>query len=747
MKTSTQQSETSTTKDNILEVKIKESRLEAAVEGGEAEMQSVPGNGHTKELEKEALMEQTMQNSNVATQQPEMNMLDADTNFPKCNASDCSTQKEAPEKSTSLNYMLLSARLARALETTEQDMNSKDEANTHVPPTFSGFQHNTVNSNQSEHCTESKTMYQANEAAAIECVELDTTASPQDNNNQDDFRFNEVREQGKHAGLDIDINIPLSNSGIDDKQKHVEDFQHTMHPLDIARQKYFFFDDMTPTCRIFVDHDDCGNEITEPELWRDLDTDSNAYEAQIEEAKKKYKSNTSKDIIKGFSSQHEQTALGDSSIHYAQKEPATTEMCKYRNFLPGFEEIDDIIDLTWDNAKTCYYPMRTQNYENDVSSSQKNKKLLNTSLSTFCPNLQSYLTTPFIGKRLFTDEVIEEDDQDGTKDQPIPVIDELQLSPDVQILGERVFNGSCSNMVNTADNLYNSNLTLGSYSSGKENLPPKRLVRPSKYQCSPFDNDLRGPLTPSEKQLHSNIVALGKIEPDRRAVLVDKTSLSLGQLGNSFDTNGHVEAYVFNVFYRLLFRDNHPRQSKKHYFFTTIADYFLQAWTTEEGRISMRRRALISFSGAGTTLPLHESERLFFPSVHHEHWILFIVDIVARKFIFLDSVYDGESPFHMEVKDLMINNFLKTWEESRLRRMGFRNFGIEYPNMPKQIGRDACGIFVLKWMQTFASRNPLQPQFRMKDVADARVRLAVDILFSNPNTDDDAKRLVKYFRQ
>ncbi|XP_020165726.1 uncharacterized protein [Aegilops tauschii subsp. strangulata] len=448
MKTSTQQSETSTTKDNILEVKIKGSRLEAAVEGGEAEMQSVPGNGHTKELQKEVVMEQTMQNSNVATQQPEMNMLDADTNFPKCNASDCSTQKEAPEKSTSLNYMLLSARLARALETTEQDMNSKDEASTHVPPTFSGFQHNAVNSNQSEHCTESKTMYQANKAAAIECVELDTTAFPQDNNNQDDFRFNEVREQGKHAGLDIDINIPLSNSGIDDKHKHVEDFQHTMHPLDIARQKYFFFDDMAPSCRIFVDHDDCGNEITEPELWRDLDMDSNAYEVQIEEAKKKYKSNTSKDIIKGFSSQHEQTAQGDSSIHCAQKEPATTEMCKYRNFLPGFEEIDDIIDLTspaahtpktWDNAKTCYYPMRTRNYENYVSSSQKNKK--------------SYLTTPFIGKRLFTDEVIEEDDQDGTKDQPIPVIDELQLSPDVQILGERVFNGSCSNMVNTADNL------------------------------------------------------------------------------------------------------------------------------------------------------------------------------------------------------------------------------------------------------------------------------------------------------
>lgn len=91
-----------------------------------------------------------MQNSNVATQQPEMNMLDADTNFPKCNASDCSTQKEAPEKSTSLNYMLLSARLARALEMTDQDINSKEEASTHVPPTFPGFQQNAINSNQSE---------------------------------------------------------------------------------------------------------------------------------------------------------------------------------------------------------------------------------------------------------------------------------------------------------------------------------------------------------------------------------------------------------------------------------------------------------------------------------------------------------------------------------------------------------------------------------------------------------------------
>lgn len=85
----------------------------------------------------------------------------------------------------------------------------------------------------------------------------------------------------------------------------MKDFQERLHPLDIARLKYFFADDMTPSCRILVDHDDCGNEITEPELWRPLDMDSQAYNAQIEEAKKKSPWNTSNEGIQGYTSQDE----------------------------------------------------------------------------------------------------------------------------------------------------------------------------------------------------------------------------------------------------------------------------------------------------------------------------------------------------------------------------------------------------------------------------------------------------------
>lgn len=56
---------------------------------------------------------------------------------------------------------------------------------------------------------------------------------------------------------------------------------------------------------------------------------------------------------------------------------------------------------------------------------------------------------------------------------------------------------------------------------------------------------------------------------------------------------------------------------------------------------------------------------------------------------------------------------------------------------------DACGIFVLKWLENWRSRNALQSVFRQEMVKDARIRLAVDILFSKHNIIEEGKRLVK----
>ncbi|XP_044394886.1 uncharacterized protein [Triticum aestivum] len=707
MKTSTQESITSTSKYVLLQDKIKQSTPEVDTQGVKAELQPVPWNGPINEpkhqdemevnseigkgcthivgqpvraeciaLQQEAHEGESMNKVGPAKHNQDTNMLDGHSNILERSVNACPIEIEAPQKSTSLNYMLLSARLAKAVMSTTQVNNSKEVSTRDVQTTFTGLQHNTVNNNKTQHCIDTSTMEQRNEKQAVvsECVEH------QNNIDKDQNTANNVSDYKKRVELDIDINIALSNN---DKQQHVKELQDTLHPLDIARQKYFFTDDATPSCRILPDHDDCGNQIIEPELWRPLEMNSEEYNSQIEEAKKKYPCNASKD---------EQEVQGDSSIQCAQRQPVSTGICKYRDFLPQFEEKDGIIDLTspvarmshtWGRATTYYSRMGKWNNENAESPTQKHKK--------------RYSTTAILGKRLFSDEFDENDEQEGTKHQPIPV------SPDVQVLGERSFNGSCSSMVNTADNLYNTKLSLGTSSSGKENLPPKRITHPSKWLSSPYDHNERGPLQPHEIELHRGIVALSKVEPHRSkvVVLIDKTSLFLGQLGDSFGVSGHVEAYVFNVFCRMLFRENHPRRSKTHYFFTTLGDYFLENWKSEEGRREMKRKTLRSFNGAGKALPLHESDR--------------------------------------------INNFIKTWEDSNLRGMSFRKFGVEYPNMPKQIGSDACGIFALNWMQTWASRNPMQRQFTMNDVANARVRFAVDILFSIHNTEDQGKILVKNF--
>lgn len=46
--------------------------------------------------------------------------------------------------------------------------------------------------------------------------------------------------------------------------------------------KNYFYNDDTPTLRLFKNHDDCGNEMKEPELWRPLRMQSDAYERKIE---------------------------------------------------------------------------------------------------------------------------------------------------------------------------------------------------------------------------------------------------------------------------------------------------------------------------------------------------------------------------------------------------------------------------------------------------------------------------------
>jgi hypothetical protein len=76
-----------------------------------------------------------------------------------------------------------------------------------------------------------------------------------------------------------------------------------------------------------------------------------------------------------------------------------------------------------------------------------------------------------------------------------------ESSEEVQILGESSFKNNCNSMNQQAETLYNTSLSLGSATHGKENYLPQRIPKRSKYVCSPFDVDPSSSLQVQSEQL------------------------------------------------------------------------------------------------------------------------------------------------------------------------------------------------------------------------------------------------------
>ncbi|KAE8788518.1 hypothetical protein D1007_37446 [Hordeum vulgare] len=98
-------------------------------------------------------------------------------------------------------------------------------------------------------------------------------------NNTSSQKEKQISDKLLESKMNLDMNkVFLPDDEIDHTQSCWAKY------LDEARKKYFYSDDI-PTFRLFENNDDCGKEITEPELWRPLDMDSDAYERKIQAAK------------------------------------------------------------------------------------------------------------------------------------------------------------------------------------------------------------------------------------------------------------------------------------------------------------------------------------------------------------------------------------------------------------------------------------------------------------------------------
>ncbi|CAM0911084.1 unnamed protein product [Alopecurus aequalis] len=276
-----------------------------------------------------------------------------------------------------------------------------------------------------------------------------------------------------------------------------------------------------------------------------------------------------------------------------------------------------------------------------------------------------------------------------------------------------------------------------------QNAPKCRVRRKYKFanwlvtgQSPPLQLNSRFPVSIEEIIHYSAIVELAHT-PHKKTlgVLYQKVHCSYQSLGESFMPEGEVDNFLIPCFCRVLFEERHPSSSGRHYFFPHIGDSILK-YVGEHQESTVRG----SFEGAakaskGRNLG-HSDNRLFFPIVDSGHWFTFAVDFEYKLFVFLDSYYDKNSPFHLRIKDRLIDNFVHLWELIISDRHNFGTFRAMYPHVPKQQTLKDRGIFTMKFMEDWKPFIDMRKIFSYHDVLNLRVLYANRNYFFSQNEAD-----------
>ncbi|XP_044957342.1 uncharacterized protein LOC123408256 [Hordeum vulgare subsp. vulgare] len=349
---------------------------------------------------------------------------------------------------------------------------------------------------------------------------------------------------GRLDNRSIDINVPLEPESDEIFQRG---YNMISNFLDNARETYYFVDDITPSFRISDDVDDCANIIEEHELWRPVGMKDACYNKNIEEAKfkiaKNFKEIQSKDFDVHLQDNTNQKGSSSSfkviSIQCAQRDPQSYQMCKTPKPAIPDEEIVDLVTpevqatTFWNHKQTCYSPWKSNSHMKTESPPLKMRK--------------QYYNVPIVGRRLFVEEENYDQDSIDSKGNEVHFIEEKSPG-ELKIYRDSNFREQRNTMVNRTDDIYNTSLSLGTSSSfrGKENLPPKRVIQPSRYLSSPYECDDRGPIMQHELKMYEIITFLGDVEgiATKAVVNIDKTIATYGQLGNSMKTDARVESYL-----------------------------------------------------------------------------------------------------------------------------------------------------------------------------------------------------------
>ncbi|KAL6878269.1 hypothetical protein ACP4OV_012439 [Aristida adscensionis] len=251
----------------------------------------------------------------------------------------------------------------------------------------------------------------------------------------------------------------------------------------------------------------------------------------------------------------------------------------------------------------------------------------------------------------------------GAHKSPFPV--KPKENSEVQIVGEVKFSNKCANLSKKAEAIYNERNGLNcdgsksievSTSGGK--LPvhgPRKFIYPNKAACGPFVmNSKSYPVSVEAKRFYAIICKIGhnKNWSNLVAFRLNKVHVTYNSMAESLKPYGYVDNFLRAAYCRKFFEEVHPSVSKKHYFFSTVGELMLLFQPTAEMPLVKK-----AFEGACLARKMHLCHLLYFPICFNHHWFLFVVDIMDRLFVFLDSLYSKDDDYQIYVSGVLVEAF------------------------------------------------------------------------------------------
>uniref|UniRef100_A0A0A9CH92 Ubiquitin-like protease family profile domain-containing protein n=1 Tax=Arundo donax TaxID=35708 RepID=A0A0A9CH92_ARUDO len=143
-------------------------------------------------------------------------------------------------------------------------------------------------------------------------------------------------------------------------------------------------------------------------------------------------------------------------------------------------------------------------------------------------------------------------------------------------------------------------------------------------------------------------------------------------------------------------------------------------------------------------------QQLYFPIYFHGHWFVIVVQLKEKKFVIFDScirVFGEHSTYHKNVMKLFKPNFIKLWQETVIRDMGFLGFITSFADVPQHDVEDDSGVFIMNFLELLEPSVNVKEKFGQSDIPNIRKKYVHDMIFYKANEEVDDVDILKNYDQ